>query len=277
MRTVPALDLFSGERIQIPAQTVLFGEDTRLGLPPVFASSTGAALRESTESAARHGTLELVERDGVAIWWYNRLIPPRLAPAAAAASLTADLAAFLAGRRRITWHLSLPSDLGVPAIVALSARPDGSWPAIGASAALDPRDAVRSATLELLQGEINLSLMRQAQRAPDPPPLPPLLDWSLRTNALATPYLAGEGIAEPAAPVGWDALVSTLQARGIDLYVADLTRREFGVPVVKAISPQLRDWLPRFGPGRLYDVSVALGLRNRPTPEDALNPIPFVI
>ncbi|WMS45128.1 YcaO-like family protein [Acuticoccus sp. MNP-M23] len=276
-RRVVAQSLLANERTSLPARSVLFGEDVRDGLPPVFSSSSGAALRGTRADAARHGTLELVERDGVAIWWYNRLIPKRLAVDAAAAALPADLAAFLAARRRQTWHLALPSDLGVPAIVALSARSDGSAPAIGAAAALDPADAVRSATLELLQGEINLSLMRQAQRAPNPPPVPPLLAWSASTNALADPALAGVGTTDPTPATRWDTLLGTFAEKGIDLYAVDLTRAEFGVPVVKAVSPQLRDWLPRFGPGRLYEVPVALGIQTAPTPEDALNPVPFVI
>ncbi len=273
-RSVCGIEPFKGETIRIPALSVLFGEDARVGLPPVFASSSGAALRETPEAAFRHGTLELVERDGVAIWWYNRLVPPRLADAGA---LPDDLAHFLHDRPRKTWHLLLPTDLGVPAIVALSARADGTAPAIGCAAALDPASAVLSATLELLQGEINLMLMRQAQAGPNPPPVPPLLDWSARTNAFATDYLAGAGHAELPPPCTWDDLLATLQEKRIDLYHVDLTRPEFGIPVAKAVSPQLRDWLPRFGPGRLYDVPVALGLRRHPTAEDALNPIPFVI
>lgn len=263
--------------VWVSALAALFGEDARIGLPSVFSTSTGTAVRETLEAAARHAILELVERDAVAIWWYNRLPAPRLDPHFAAAALPEDLAAWLAGRRRQTWHLMIPTDLPAAAVVALSARADGSHPAIGAAAAPDPADAVRAATMEMLQGEISLITMEAAQRAPNPPPPPPLYAWSSATNAFATPYLAGAGIARAPAPQNFAALEAYCAAAGITIVTVDLTRPELGVPVVKALSPQLRDWLPRFGPGRLYDVPVALGLRAAPLAEADLNPIPFVI
>ncbi len=259
------------------ALAALFGEDARRGLPNIFSTSTGTAVRDSHEAAARHAILELVERDAVAIWWYNRLPAPRLDPRFTAAALPGNLSAWLTGRRRHTWHLLIPTDLPAAAVVALSARADGSHPAIGAAAAVDPADAVRAATLEMLQGEISLITMAAAQREPDPPPPPPLYAWSRATDAFAAPNLAGAGIAPAPEPGSFAALEAHFAANGITILTVDLTRSELGVPVVKALSPQLRDWLPRFGPGRLYDVPVALGLRAAPLAEADLNPIPFVI
>lgn len=269
--------LSTTDRVAVPAAAVLFGEDTRNGLPPLFSTSTGTALRDTREAAIRHAVLELVERDLVALWWYNRLPAPRLDTDFVAEALPAEMAEWLASRRRRTHHLLMPSDLPVSAVVAISTRADGSRPAIGAAAALDPAAAVRAATLELLQGEIALGHMRAARKAPDPPPAPPLLAWSEATNARAEPFLAGGPPVTPPPATTFDALTDHFAATGIEVLIADLTRPELGVPVVKALSPQLRDWLPRFGPGRLYDVPVALGLRASPTAEADLNPVPFVI
>jgi ribosomal protein S12 methylthiotransferase accessory factor len=47
------------------------------------------------------------------------------------------------------------------------------------------------------------------------------------------------------------------------------------VPVVRALVPGLLHCCPRFAPGRLYDVPVALGWLERRRAEDELNPIPF--
>lgn len=262
----------------LPATAALFGEDQRLGLPPVFSTSTGTALRDTLEAAERHAVHELVERDSVAIWWYNHLPAARLAFDAIVPALPEAFATWLSDRRRVTWHLLLPSDLPAFTIVAMSSRRDGSAPAIGAAASNDPQQAVSSATLELLQGEIVLANMRAVQKSDDPPPVPPLLSWSQSTNAFDLDYLAGTEIVKQIPDsVPHEALYEHFAAHGIDVYIADLTRPEFRVPVVKAVSPHLRDWLPRFGPGRLYDVPVALGLRETPTPESELNPIPFVI
>lgn len=274
---ISGTDLASGAPRRVPASAVFVDEDIRRGWPPVIGSSSGAACRDTVADATTHAVMERVERDGVAIWWYNRIPSPRLAADATAAALPADLGDWLAGRRRRTWHLRLHSDLPVPAIVALSSASDGARPAIGAAAALDPAAAVLSATLEMLQCEIAIAHMRGAQAAPDPPPVPPLLAWSAGTNAKATPYLAGDGTAELPAPVAFDPLVEAFVARGIDVTVVDITRPAFAVPVVKAVSTTLRDWQPRFAPGRLYDVPVTLGLGRTPSDEADLNPVPFVI
>jgi hypothetical protein len=39
----------------------------------------------------------------------------------------------------------------------------------------------------------------------------------------------------------------------------------------------LRHFWARFAPGRLYDVPVALGFGEQPTPESELNPVPMFV
>lgn len=270
------VDLGDGAVTTLPATAVLADEDIRLGLPPVLCSSSGAAVRDTFAAATERAVLERVERDQVAIWWYNRLPAPRIAADAALASLPEALAGWLAGRSRRTHHLMMPSDLPVPAVVALSARADGSRPAIGAAAALDPAAAILAATLEMIQGEIALSLMRSAQRDRAAPPVPPLLAWSAAAS-VREPHLAGAGTASLPPPTTFAALRTALAGAGIKVFVADLTRPEFGIPVARAVSPDLRDWQKRFAPGRLFDVPVALGLLMSPTPVAALNPVAFPI
>ena len=60
---------------------------------------------------------------------------------------------------------------------------------------------------------------------------------------------------------------------GYDFLVLDQTRPDVEVPVVRVIVPGLRHFYRRFGPGRLYDVPVTLGLRKRPVREANLNPL----
>jgi oxazoline/thiazoline synthase len=66
--------------------------------------------------------------------------------------------------------------------------------------------------------------------------------------------------------------VRTAKRKGLDFLVLDQTRPDIGVPVVRVIVPGLRHFYRRFAPGRLYDVPVKLGLRDRPLAEDELNP-----
>jgi oxazoline/thiazoline synthase len=69
------------------------------------------------------------------------------------------------------------------------------------------------------------------------------------------------------------ACVGVAKQAGLDFLVLNQTRADIEVPVVRVIVPGLRHFYRRFAPGRLYDVPVKLGLRDRPLPEDELNPI----
>jgi oxazoline/thiazoline synthase len=69
------------------------------------------------------------------------------------------------------------------------------------------------------------------------------------------------------------ACVRIAKRNGLDFLVLDQTRPDIEVPVVRVIVPGLRHFYRRFAPGRLYDVPVRLGLRDRPLSEHELNPL----
>jgi len=69
------------------------------------------------------------------------------------------------------------------------------------------------------------------------------------------------------------ACVNLVTRAGLDFLVLDQTRADIEVPVVRVIVPGLRHFYRRFAPGRLYDVPVRLGWRDRPLPESELNPL----
>ena len=68
------------------------------------------------------------------------------------------------------------------------------------------------------------------------------------------------------------ACVEAVQRAGLDFLALDQTRPDIGVPVARVIVPGLRHFYRRFAAGRLYDVPIKLGLRDRPTPESELDP-----
>jgi len=69
-----------------------------------------------------------------------------------------------------------------------------------------------------------------------------------------------------------NACVEIATRAGMDFLVLDQTRPDVEVPVVRVLVPGLRHFYKRFGPGRLYDVPVKLGLLDQPLPEDELTP-----
>ena len=65
-----------------------------------------------------------------------------------------------------------------------------------------------------------------------------------------------------------------IEAKGLEVLILDQTRADVGLDIsARVIVPGLRHFWPRFGPGRVYDVPVALGILSiPPRREDDLNP-----
>ena len=67
-----------------------------------------------------------------------------------------------------------------------------------------------------------------------------------------------------------DACVEIARQAGLDFLVLDQTRLDVETTIVRVIVPGLRHFYRRFGPGRLYNVPVKLGLREAPIAESEL-------
>jgi ribosomal protein S12 methylthiotransferase accessory factor len=251
------------------------------------ANSNGCAAGNTPEEAILQGFLELVERDGVALWWYNRLRRPAVDLDSFAEPYLAQLAAHLRQRRRDLWVLDLTSDLGIPVFAALSKWADRLPEEIvfGFGAHLDPRVAVLRAVGELNQ--MLVWVLEKDQLPRDPAGEGEVGEW-LRTATLAgQPYLAPDDRTPPraaaACPRLWTedlgedvrACQALVERHGLEMLVLDQTRADIGLPVVKVIVPGLRHFWPRFAAGRLYEVPVQLGWLPGPLREEQLNPIPL--
>lgn len=231
-----------------------------------FADSNGCAAGNTPEEAVVQGFLELVERDAVAIWWYNRLARPRVDLEGL------DLAAW--GDRRV-WAVDLTTDLGIPCVAALSAAPDGRGLLMGFGAHFDARQAVLRAVTEMAQ---SLPHYRNWQ-AGHASFTPELAEWWAKADLAGHVWMEGEGQtrlsgAMPAGSLGGlvDHCRAVAAGAGMDLLVLDQTRPEIGFPVVKVVVPGLRHFWSRLGPGRLYEVPVRMGWRPAPLDEAELNP-----
>ena len=93
--------------------------------------SNGNAAGNTIEEAILQGFLELVERDAVAMWWYNRLSRSGVDLDSFDVPYLGNLTKYLVERGRSLWVLDLTTDLGIPVFVALSRRTEepeqSSW------------------------------------------------------------------------------------------------------------------------------------------------------
>jgi ribosomal protein S12 methylthiotransferase accessory factor len=245
----------------------------------IHADSNGCAAGNTIEEAIVQGFLELVERDSYAIWWYNRLQRSELDLNRFDDPYVRDLKAQLANTGRRLWVLDITSDLGIPSFVALSHAVQNGHDFVeyGSGAHFDPRIALLRALTEVNQFlSIGLMGARNASPSRDDGATP----FYLRDHPYLTPN--GHSPARPDRSSNFGGLDKREQVRacmnlakrhGLDFLVLDQTRPDIEVPVVRVIVPGLRHFYRRFAPGRLYDVPVKLGLRDRPLSENELNPL----
>jgi oxazoline/thiazoline synthase len=247
------------------------------------ADSNGCAAGNTLAEAIVQGFLELVERDSYAIWWYNRLQQAEVDLGEFDDPYIRDLKIQLADTGRHLWMLDVTSDLGIPSFVTIAHWIESSQEFVefGSGAHFDARIAALRAMTELnqflsigLMGARNQNPSSQGSNSGSPAPFR-LQDY---------PYLTPNGAAlvrpDPGSKFGQldtreqvRACVEVAKRAGLDFLVLDQTRPDIQVPVVRVIVPGLRHFYRRFAPGRLYDVPVKLGWRDRPLPETELNPL----
>ncbi|GAB1394965.1 TOMM precursor leader peptide-binding protein [Rhodocyclaceae bacterium] len=249
--------------------------------------SNGNASGNNLEEAVSQGLFELVERDAVALWWYNRLRKPGVDIASFGEPWLIDLAEYYDILGRDMWALDITSDLKIPTFVAVSRLRAGPQDRLlfGLGCHLDARIALQRAFAEMNQ---MLGLAREGQEAGD-------LDiedaetlaWLTGATLETEPYMAPD-TTQPARtradfPVchSGDLLADLklcrqrIEALGMEVLVLDQTRADVGMPVAKVIVPGLRHFWARYGEGRLYDVPVQMGWLPHALREDELNPTPI--
>ncbi|WP_091686640.1 TOMM precursor leader peptide-binding protein [Methylocapsa palsarum] len=243
------------------------------------ADSNGCAAGNTLEEAVVQGFLELVERDAYAIWWYNRSQRAELDLDQIGDSYVQDLRNQFAEAGRRLWVLDVTSDLQIPCYVAITHWiSDGQENVeFGSGAHFSPRIALLRALTELSQF-LAIGLMGGGRG--EKSSLDGITPLRLRDHPFLTPShkpATGSGSAPKFNHIETSEQVADCvriaKRAELDFLVLDQTRPDIEVPVVRVIVPGMRHFYRRFAPGRLYDVPIKLGLRDRPILEDELNPI----
>ena len=251
-----------------------------------LANSNGCAAGNTLEEAILQGFFELFERDGVGIWWYNRLRKAAVDWKSFELPYLHEVEKYHNDLKRQLWVLDLSTDLRVPVFAAISRCMDpakGDQIIFGWGSHLDPQIAMLRAMTEL-----NQALVWTAKNQAFPLDLFENLKGDLDSNAITVndiPYVLPDQEKRPRVlgdyPKLWTddlkddvvVLQKIVEKAGMELMILDQTRADIGLPVVKVIVPEMRHMWPRFAPGRLYDVPVRLGERSEPLPEEELNSI----
>lgn len=236
------------------------------------ADSNGNAAGSTVEEAILQGFMELVERDAVALWWYNRLSRPAVNLASFNQLYLRALTGYYQALVREFHVLDITNDFCIPAFVAVCnpTRQDKRDLFLGFGAHFDPEVAVSRALTEMNQFLADALTSEQPSVFANE-----LLDGAfLEADQTRTPVDSGIFPRLWSDDLREDVMtcVKLARERGLEVLVLDQTRPDVGLPVVKVIVPGMRHFWARFGSGRLYDVPVNMGWLKKPLTEGQLNP-----
>jgi ribosomal protein S12 methylthiotransferase accessory factor len=233
--------------------------------------SNGNAAGANLEEAILQGFFEVVERDSVALWWYNRARRPRVELASFGEAYFQALGEFYRILGRELHLLDISADFQIPVFAAVSRGGKGEGDLLlGFGAHLEPRIAIARALTEMNQffadaiaGEMPRFFVGH-----------PFEDAFLDPDPSLAVKTCGDYARLDSGDLREDlnTCVELAAKRGVETLALDQTRSDAGMRVVKVIVPGMRPWWARFAPGRLYDVPVEMGWQAAPLSEELLNP-----
>ena len=281
----PVWSLSTQEMRYLPTSFCYFGYHSS---DPLFAraDSNGCAAGSVIEEAVLQGLLELMERDAVALWWYNRLQRRGVDLNSVDDAYVSALRRHYRELRRELWALNVTSDIGVPTFAAISRRVDKAEEDIiyGFGAHLDPQIALSRALTEMNQALESVPTATGAESSLTYRGSRDAVHWWRTVKASDASYLMPNIESGPCRLQDFKNLssddlyqdvltcVGLASIQAIEVLVLDQTRPDVNFPVIRVVAPGLRHFWPRFGPGRLYDVPLREGWLRRPLEECELNP-----
>lgn len=254
IRWLAASDAFDHYDILVPVDSVVLDCREFEEKDPVGVADTNGCAAGTTWVGAQLGAVyELIERDALSRWWYCGHPGKSLAHHCHRTAI--EVAGTLRNYGRMLHLRDITSDLGVPTIAALASDANGQFLAAGFATRYNSEDALECAIMELMQMELKTLMMRSGQL--------PALEFENRSDAISMGDLplAKCHIDDPYArtnatsTLGEEGMLSSclesFEEASCRLAFIDFTRPEFGVPVARAISPDLCHWKPRFGRARI--------------------------
>ena len=290
IRWSPVWSLSRKEFRLLPASYCYFGynDDLPAHIRYCLPCSNGNAAGNTLEEAILQALFEVVERDSIGIWWYNRIRRPEVELSTFSEPYCNELKEHYQEAGRHLWAVDITTDLQIPVFAALSSKLDGGGPILlGFGCHLDPRLAILRALTEMNQMFLTVFSLDTNLSTPLIAVDEETTNWMKNATLTNQPQV----VPDPAAPrrtaaeyPQWhsrdicDAIFecqATLERHGLEVLVLDQTRPDIELAVVKVIVPGLRHLWARYAPGRLYEVPVKMGWLSAPRREDELNQIPI--
>jgi oxazoline/thiazoline synthase len=196
-------------------------------------NSNGHAAGNCLEEAILQGFFELVERDAVAIWWYNRLPRPAVELESFAEPYFLTLRDHYLAMGWEVWVCDLTTDLNIPTFVALAHESETKQFVLGLGSHFDACLGVQRALTELNQ------LFKPGQKQSVPwdatAIVNPLYFFPDHKTAPST-YQNFENCQRQDLREDMQVCIELAERLGLEILVLDQTRPDIGLSVVKRSS-----------------------------------------
>ncbi|KZN61574.1 YcaO-like family protein [Pseudoalteromonas luteoviolacea] len=226
--------------------------------------SNGCAAGNNLEEAILQGLFELIERDAVAIWWYNLLPRPKFDLSNLDPNYLNPLHQTLSHEHEY-WVLDLTIDTGIAVMAAIGRNKQTLGWTFGFGCHINPNMAAQRALTELCQ----LIPIRDQNGAP--------FDFdAIENDDFLLPSSSSEhlpSLLQPSGDLKLDILNIVEQLNGLDMetLVLDYSQQAIPLKTVKIFVPGLCHIWPQLGNNRLYNTPKHLGLQTRTRDESTIN------
>ena len=229
------------------------------------ADSNGNASGNTLEEAILYAILELVERDAVALWWYNRIQRSSIDLESFRLPFVSALQEEYRKLGRSIRVFDVTSDFDIPVFAAVSSMNVHSQFIFGFAADYDPQAAVTRALMEMNQfidtpgRNFEETLNTLKFLLPEP-----------KVSEKHFEDFPGRRRIDYSKEIM--RFVKLAEKWNMETLILNQTRPDIALPVVKVIVPGMRQFWARFAKGRLFDIPAQLGWLKTPLRQHELNP-----
>lgn len=224
----------------------------------------GGSAGNCIEEAILQGLFELIERDAVALWWYNKLECPRVNYSSVSPTLLKQIEEQLSPEYEV-WVLDLTQDIQVPVMCAIAQHKQMKTSVMGFGCHLDATISCQRALTELFQ------LIEIKDNNTSPFSFDDIQQEGYLFGDKETVVLPTEVNNATDLKTDIEFCLEELQKINVDVIVINNSRASLNFSSVKVIIPGLCHIFPYFGLQRLYQVPVKMGWLDKPKLESELN------
>lgn len=269
----------------VPSGLCYYGHPDFVRTLSMFPESNGSAAGTTFEDAFLQGFFELVERDAVALWFYNRVRRRAVDLDSFRLPYLDAIRDFYRSIHRDLWVIDITNDFPIPTYACVSPRRDRAEEDIilGFGTHFDPQVALLRAVTE-----VNQFLPTLLPQNPDGTTRYLFGDqlavhwWKTAKIAEHEYLVAADGAPmkkSDAIDLSKDDLLDDVHTavrlckeRGMEVMALDQTRPDIGLSVVKVIVPALCHFWRRLGKPRLFETPATMGWVARALTEKEANP-----